>query len=99
MATQTTKTGDRVIVSELVGYVLPQHRPFGCSGWRPSKLKPGTYTGDCECGRCNGHTERYPGTVDRIIEWADNSTEAGGAGDDRHERRMMIRPPSGDRCY
>lgn len=97
-----THVGDRVVVSELVGYVLEQNRPFCCRTWRPSTRNPGKYTSACEgdCGgNCNGTTHFYPGTVTRIINWMDNSVEAVVACDDGKERRLDLAAPSGDACF
>ena len=101
--TQTIPSeGDRYTVSKLHGYKLSQERPFTCRGWRPSKLHPGQYTGDCEgeCGgNCNGTTTYHEGTVERVIYWADNSIDVEVRGDDGEMYRTQMVAPHGDRCF
>ena len=84
--TRDPQTGDRFTVRVLSGYRLWQERPFEC---RPA----------CVCGTCNGTTTEYPGMVDRVIYWADNSREAVVRCDDGKVRREMLAPPSGDACF
>jgi hypothetical protein len=81
MATTIPAKGDRVEVHELTGYVLTQHRPYEC------RIA-------CECGECNGRSTAYPGAVERVIYWADNSIEAEVACDDGRIRLLHLTPPS-----
>lgn len=83
---KTVEAGERVDVPVLSGYKLVQERPYDCRF-------------GCTCERgCNGTTTIYPGTVERVIYWADNSTEAVVACDDGETRRLMLAYPSGDVC-
>lgn len=84
-ATTYPTKGDRVVVPVLSGYKLVQNRPFDCR-----------YS--CHCGTCNGSTTEYPGTVDNVIYWADNSVEAEVRCDDGEMRLLRLKPPSGDVC-
>lgn len=93
---ENTREGDRVVVTELRGYRLSQDRPSACN-WGPEA--DGRYTSNCKCGgNCNGTSVEFPGTVDEIIYWADNSVEATVQCDDGERRRLRLRAPYGDLC-
>ena len=96
--TTEPKEGDRYDVSVLTGYKLHQERPGLCNQWAPHP-DTGRYTSGCKCGKCNGVTTVHPGTVERLIYWADNSREAIVKCDDGETRRVMLAPPSGDICF
>ena len=96
-AREIPKEGDRVIVSELSGYVLEQNRPHECrtAGSHPVT---GEWTFGCKCGKCGGTTTKHPGTVIRVIHWADNSVESQVKCDDGKVRLMRHVHPHGDVC-
>jgi len=77
--------GDRHTVNIRTGYRLAQNRPHDCRHV-------------CVCGDCNGHTSAHPGTVERVIPYADNSVEINVRCDDGRVRRAMVVAPHGDRC-
>jgi hypothetical protein len=99
VATTIPKVGERFTVRRLTGYKLHQERPLDCRGWRPSKLNPGQYTGDCECGRCNGVTTEHPGTVEDVVYWMDNSIDIQVRGDDGELYLHEMVAPHGDLCF
>ena len=84
-STTIPSKGDRVSVFEQQGYTLHQHRPGDCRGC-------------CKCGECEGHSVEFPGTVDEVVYWADNSIEAMVACDDGQRRILRLSAPSGDPC-
>ena len=99
MPTKTVNAGDRLDVPVLRGYKLVQERPFECRGWSPHPVT-GVYGGGCKCGNnCHGETTVYPGTVEKVIYWADNSREAIVACDDGETRSVMLVHAHGDVCY
>ena len=98
MRTPLPKQGDRVTISQLVGYRLVQERPFECRGWALDP-RSGRYSGSCKCGECDGHTVTHSGTVEAIIYWADNSIEGTILCDDGVRRIERYAPPSGDVCF
>lgn len=78
--------GERLVVTRRLGYKLHQERPFNCRM-------------GCECGTCDGTLHEYPGTVEQIIYYADNSIEAYVMCDDGERRMQRLSNPSGDVCY
>lgn len=88
--------GSRTVVPVLSGYTLVQNRPMACRTWSPRA--DGRYSSGCKCGTCDGSTTRYPGTVEKVIHYADNSIEMEVACDDGQTRRVMLVAPHGDVC-
>jgi hypothetical protein len=82
---QLPAAGDRVMVPVLTGYRMVQDRPRECY-YR------------CVCGDCYGHTVEYPGIVEKVIHYADNSIESEVMCDDGKRRRLIHAAPHGDPC-
>lgn len=87
MGVKIPQKGDRYEVIGYPGYKAEQDRPFACR------------RRGCVCGGCNGVRTVYPGTVERIIAWADNSYDAVVACDDGETRTTQLVAPHGDVCF
>ena len=88
MPTRIPEVGDRVSVEEVRGYKLIQERPFDCRGR------------ECKCGKaCHGTWTTYPGVVEQVYYYADNSIEASVMCDDGQRRVLRLVAPHGDLCY
>lgn len=83
--TQEVTEGGRVNIHHRPGMKLVQDRPFECRH-------------GCKCGTCDGVLTEYPGTVDRIIYYADNSIVAYVDCDDGERRHIDLKASSGDPC-
>jgi hypothetical protein len=89
--------GDRIQVPVLRGYTLEQDRPMACRTY--GQYANGSYGWGCKCGECHGNTILYPGTVERVVYYADNSTEVEVLCDDGTRRITQPVPPHGDVCF
>lgn len=90
--------GADVLVSELTGYKLEQHRPMDCRGYGLD-TRTGEYTYGCKCGKCGGVTRLHWGRVERVVYWADNSIEAFVKIKGRDERKIVtLTAAHGDVC-
>lgn len=79
--------GDLHTFSSLSGYRPIQNRPFDCRH------------AICSCGSCNGVRTEITLAVERVIHWADNSTEVEATDSTGRVWRELVAAPSGDACY
>jgi hypothetical protein len=83
--TLSSSEGDRVGIRVRTGYRLVQDRPTDCR-W------------GCRCGECDGSVRILAGTVERIVWYADNSTEAVVLLDEGGRHNVTVVSAHGDVC-
>ena len=110
MITTNVKAGDTIPVSQMFWKMSTGKYEFRAGGGldmveqddRPETCRPtavGNFYGYCKCGECLTERETRNMVVEKIIYYADNSTEATVRDEFNNAYQVMLVAPHGDACF